>query len=349
MPTDPGPHLPARPDSVSAGRAVRTSGALRVLMAVLVLSTGWTAALQSRVNGSLSVESGSPILTALWSFGSAWLVVTCGFLAPSVRRAGAEVYRAWREGRIAWWQFGGGAIGAVYVAIQAVVVPSLGVALFLISVVAGQTVGALLVDRFGIGSVGPRPLSWARVAWAALAVGGAAVAMSGRLGEIDHPIALIVPVLASVVIGGFVSAQGALNGQVKQESGNFWFAAWVNFTWGTLLIVVIALVTLRGVPDLTQVAGAPWWAYIGGLLGIWFVVMGAIAVKPLGSLVLMLLVIAGQLSGALALDGINPATRALVTPTLVIGVLVTMVAAMGASMPSRPSRPSRPDRTRTSG
>lgn len=308
-------------------------------MALLVFSSGVTAAIQSRSNGTLSVESGSAWATALWSFGSGWVVLTVGFVVPSVRHGMRNVYAGFRAGRIAWWQFAGGIIGGLYVGIQAQVVPALGVALFLIAVVAGQTVGALFVDRFGLGVVSPRPLSWARVAWATLAVGGAALAMSDRLGEIESPLALVAPVLASVAIGVFVSMQGALNGMVRQESKDFWFTAWVNYTWGLAIIAVVALFATGGrLPSFASLSGAPWWAYIGGWLGIWFVVIGAVAVKPLGSLLLMLLVIAGQLLGAVVLDSIVPATRHLVTPTLIVGVLVAMVAAMGASMPQRPRR-----------
>lgn len=309
-----------------------------------VFVSGMASALQSRANGTLAVEMGEPIYAALWSFLSGLVVLTCGFAVPGVRRATARVHRAFRSGQVRWWEFAGGLVGGGFVAVQTFAVPVAGVALFLVSIVAGQSLGALLVERLGIGGAGPRALSWSRVGWAALTVAGATFAMSGRLNSggdesagAAGTAAVLVPVLMAVLIGSLLAFQTALNGHIRAVSRSFWVAAWGNFMWGSALLVGLALAQAAsgGLSEVQHWSGSPWWTYLGGVLGIMFIVAGAVAVRPLGVLTVMLLMISGQLLGALALDLVNPATRHLVTLSLVAGVLITLVAAAGSTLAPR--------------
>ena len=313
----------------------------RALLVAFVFVSGMASALQSRANGTLAVEMGVPVYAALWSFLSGWVVLTVGFVVPGVRRGMVRVHRAFRSGEIRWWEFLGGLVGGGFVAVQTFAVPLAGVALFLVSIVAGQSVGALVVERLGIGGAGPRALSWSRVGWAALTVAGATFAMSGRLGQTGgDAAAVVIPVLLAVGIGSLLAVQTALNGHVRAVSGSFWVAAWGNFMWGSGLLVALAAAqwTAGRLTPALDWSDSPWWTYLGGVLGIVFIIAGAVAVRPLGVLTVMLLMISGQLLGALALDLVNPATQHLVTLSLVIGVLITLVAAAGSSLAPRRRR-----------
>ncbi len=309
----------------------------RALLAAFVFAAGMAGAVQSRANGTLAVEVGVPVYAALWSFFSGLAILTCGFAMAAVRRAAVRLYRAFRRGELRWWEFAGGLVGGGFVGVQTYAVPVAGVALFLVSVVAGQSVGALIVERWGFGGAGPRALSLSRVGWAALTVGGAAFAMSGRIGASGDALAVVLPVLASILIGALVALQTALNGKVRAVGGNFWVAAWGNFMWGSGLLLGMFAVQWAsgGLATVREWSGAPWWAYLGGAVGIIVVVAGAVAVRPLGVLTVMLLMISGQLLGALALDLADPTTRHLVTLSLVVGVLITLGAAFGSALTPR--------------
>ncbi|MDO5699670.1 MAG: DMT family transporter [Dermatophilus congolensis] len=310
----------------------------RAFLVVFVFVGGLASAVQSRANGTLAVEMGVPIYAALWSFVSGWVVLTLGLVVPSVRRAMVRVHRAFRSGEIRWWEFLGGLVGGSFVGVQTFAVPIAGVALFLVAVVAGQSIGALVVERVGLGGAGPGALSWSRVGWASLAVAGAAFAMSGRIGTTGGDVRVVViPVLLAVAVGALQAVQTSLNGHVRAVSRSFWVAGWANFMWGSGLLVGWAAVqavsgSLGPVGDWSD---SPWWTYLGGLMGITFIVAGAVAARPLGVLTVMLLMISGQLLGALALDLASPETRHLVTLSLVIGVTITLVAAAGSSLSSR--------------
>lgn len=63
-----------------------------------------------------------------------------------------------------WWALCGGLIGAFFIVIATVCVPRIGAASFSVAVIAGQLVGALLLDQFGWLGVAQRSLSPARLA-----------------------------------------------------------------------------------------------------------------------------------------------------------------------------------------
>lgn len=71
-----------------------------------------------------------------------------------------------------WWLWVGGVIGALYVAVAASVIPRLGAGGFLVCVVAGQMVAAVLVDHFGLMGLATRPLTVPRIAGVVLMLVG---------------------------------------------------------------------------------------------------------------------------------------------------------------------------------
>ena len=74
----------------------------------------------------------------------------------------------------------------------------------------------------------------------------------------------------------------------------------------------------------------PWWAYVGGLIGIVYVAIGAVVVHHLGVLVATLMTLTGQLVSAVLVDLLDPAARSHVGPQLLAGVVITLGAAVGA-------------------
>ncbi|MBK4995327.1 DMT family transporter [Pseudomonas sp. S37] len=71
-----------------------------------------------------------------------------------------------------WWLWIGGVLGAMYVAGAAALTPKLGAAGFLVLVVAGQIITAVLADHFGVMGLGGKPLSLPRLAGVVLILCG---------------------------------------------------------------------------------------------------------------------------------------------------------------------------------
>jgi transporter family-2 protein len=306
---------------------------------------GGMVALQSHINGRLAVELGAGLtgaaFAALVSFGGGFvlLCLICGFSART-RNGLRRVVTAARNGRLRPWHLIGGSGGALLVAAQGITVATIGVALFTVALVAGQTTSAMVVDKVGIGPAGHRPVTLGRGIGAVLAVLAVGLAVSGRLrGDAAlAPAALLLAALP-LLAGSGAAWQQAVNGRVSVVGGPF-AAAWLNFLVGTALLVLFALSTLAGAADLSA-PPTTWWLYVGGVLGLVFITAAAVLVRVLGVLVFGLSAIAGQVITALLIDLVldDIAVGALT----VAGAALTLVGVAVATLPTRVGRPAPAD------
>ena len=295
------------------------------------MACGVGIASQARINGELSHELGDGVLAALISFGSGLIIVAVALLiAPSARRGLGLVRTALTERRIPWWYAAGGAAGAFLVLSQGLTAAVLGVALFTVSVVAGQTLSGLVLDARGLGSMAAKPVTATRVIGSMLALAAVAYAASAQL-QGDAPIwMMVLPFLAGFGIGW----QQAVNGQIREVSGSAITATFINFVVGTTVLLIATLVhsTWAGWPTVFPTNPL---LYLGGLLGVIFIGAATVIVRITGVLLLGLGTIAGQLIGSLLLDIFAPvAGHALTAPT-VIGTAATLVAVSIAAIPRR--------------
>lgn len=312
------------------------SGTGRAVGVALAIVAGFAAALQSRVNGTLATETGTAFGTAALSFGSGLVLLTLalpfsragrsalGQVATGLRRGGAA-------GGLRWWECLGGLGGAFYVMSQGLTVDALGVAVFTIALVAGQSVSSLVIDRLGLAPGGVRLVTVGRALGPVLTV-VAVVVVSGA-GAATAALGLA---LFPLVAGVLQSFQQALNGRVRAavrpadstaggNDGGVLAATFVSFLVGTAALLVVFGVSLvvDGAP--TGTLPPDLLLYSGGLLGIVFIALQAAVVQRIGVLLLGLGMIAGQVVGALVLDVASPAVAPPGAATYA-GAALTLVA-----------------------
>jgi transporter family-2 protein len=225
-----------------------------------------------------------------------------------------------------------GCIGALFVFAQSFTVGLLGVALFTVAAVTGQTLSGLLVDRMGIGPAGKRPVTGIRLLGSALTVAAVAWAVSPRFSSADSGLQLLVPLLLPVLAGFLMSFQQAMNGTATVHYGTPIAATLVNFIAGAALLWVAWLIKLA-VAGAGNPLPAQWWYYLGGPLGCIFIGIGALLVRSLGVLVTGLGMIAGQLLGSLGLDLILPVPGTVIALPTVLGTFLTLGAIVLATLP----------------
>lgn len=304
-----------------------------VLLAATFIA-GATTAVQARINGQLSSTIGNGLEAAAASFATGlviMVVLTCAI--PSIRRGLVRLPAAIRSGELAWWQLLGGVLGGFFVAVQSATVPTIGVAVFTVGVVAGQIANSLLVDRAGLGPAGHQPITARRLLSAGLAVVAVAIAVSDRFAAQNLS---VIAVVFAVAAGATTAVQAAINGRVSRSAGSPMSAAALNFVFG-LLAVSAALgvtwaVTSRGPSALPH---GPWWLYLGGVTGVVFIVSAAWVVPKIGVLVFALVSISGQLSGAVILDLVTPTSGSEVVWNLFAGVALAFVAVAISALPRR--------------
>ena len=283
----------------------------------MTILAGAAISLQAYVNGRLGKDIGSPTVAAAINnlvalVATLVIVLAIGALPRAIGRLRAL-------GRPPAWHFLGGLGGAALVLVSATAAPEVGVALLTVALVCGSTGGSLPVDAAGIGPAGKRPVTVYRVAGVVLAIGATVISALGARGDLE-PLLLTLALCAGIGM----ALQAAANGQLARETREPFFASLVNVTLGFSALLVVALVALATV-SLDAPPANPLM-YAGGLLGGFVVVVSAAAVQTLGVLRLGLATVAGQTSGALAIDLVVPVPGEAVTAATVIGVAITMAA-----------------------
>ena len=296
---------------------------------------GVAVAVQSRINGELGVRLADGIAAAVISFGLGLLILLVLVPAtPGGRRGLAALRAALRTGSLRPWQCLGGLCGAFLVATQGLTIGTLGVAVFTVAVVAGQSGSSLLVDRAGLGPTGPQPVTPNRLVGAVLTVLAVLLAVGDRLADPGALALALLPMAAGVGIAW----QQAVNGQVRAAAGSAAIATLVNFAVGTvaLLATFAVEVAVRGRPA----GGFPAepWLYLGGPIGIVFIALAAAIVRFTGVLLLGLATIAGQIVGAVLLDLLLPTTASHPGLATLAGAALTMVAVLIAALGPSPRR-----------
>lgn len=298
---------------------------------------GVAVAVQARINGELGQRIDDGLLAALLSFlGGLLLLALVVATRRRMRRGLGRVLAAVRDRRLRPYQLLGGICGAFLVLSQGLTVATIGVAVFTVAVVAGQTASALLVDWAGVGPGGPQALSVRRVGGAVLALVAVVLAVSDRIGASQALWPALLPALSGVgtawqqAVNGRVGAAarddgGALTGMVP--------AALINFVVGALALVLVSAVeiALRGLPR--PLPTQPW-LYLGGPLGVLFIGTAAVIVPITGVLLLGLGTVAGQLVGAVLLDLFLPTSDDHLTATTLIGTALTLVAVAVIALPT---------------
>lgn len=180
----------AAPTLIRAARGTGTAVAVGIGVAVAV---------QARINGELGQRINDGIVAALLSFlGGLLLLALVAVTRRRMRRGLSRVVEAVRHRRLRPYQTLGGVCGAFLVVCQGLTIAAIGVAVFTVAVVAGQTVSALLVDRAGAGPSGSQAFSVRRITGAVLALAAVVLAVSSRIGTSQALWAALLPALAGV-------------------------------------------------------------------------------------------------------------------------------------------------------
>jgi transporter family-2 protein len=289
---------------------------------LLAALSGAMIALQARANGELSHRLNNGLQAALVSFGSGLLIIFVITLFNSKIKEGIKnLRRAVANKEIARWKLFAGALGGSFVAIQTQIVPLIGVAIYSVASIAGQTAMSLIVDRIGLTGGGKKLISPRRVSAAVLTVLAVLVSVWDR---IDANNLSMLAVTAGGIAGAIVGVQRALNGQINEYSHQSFTTSLLNFATGTSFLVILIVVgILLGRNELSPLPSGPWWIYTGGVIGVIYIAFTSTIVQHLGVLTFTLFSVGGQLVGSLVIDLVSPTEGVSVSAYLVTGIVMT--------------------------
>jgi len=308
---------------------------------LLAALSGLMIALQARANGELSHRLNNGLEAALVSFGSGLIIIAViAVFNPSIKEGISNLRRAVANKEIAQWKLLAGALGGGFVAIQTQIVPLIGVAIYSVASIAGQTAVSLVVDRIGLTGGGKKLISGRRVAAAVLTVLAVFVSVFDR---IDAKNLSLFAVVLGCIAGAVVGVQRALNGQINEHSRQSFTTSLLNFITGTSLLVILILGgVLIGKIELVPLPAGPWWIYTGGTIGIIYIAFTSTIVQHLGVLTFTLFSVGGQLVASLVIDLISPTNGVNVSAYLVTGIVMTYLGVIaGGASSSRVQKPKR--------
>ena len=308
---------------------------------LLAALSGLMIALQARANGELSQRLNNGLEAALVSFGSGLIIIAViAVFNPAIKEGLKNLRSAVANKEIAQWKLFAGALGGSFVAIQTHIVPLIGVAIYSVASIAGQTAISLVVDRIGMTGGGKKLISKRRVAAAVLTVLAVFVSVFDR---IDAKNLSLFAVVLGCIAGAVVGVQRALNGQINEHSHQSFTTSLLNFITGTSLLVILILGgVLIGKIELVPLPAGPWWMYTGGVIGVIYVAFTSTIVQHLGVLTFTLFSVGGQLVASLVIDLISPTNGVDVSAYLVTGIVMTYLGVIaGGVNSSRVQKPKR--------
>jgi len=308
---------------------------------LLAALSGAMIAVQARVNGELSHQLNNGLQAAFVSFGSGLLIIL--LITPfssQIKEGIVNLRSAVTKKEIARWKLLAGALGGSFVAIQTQIVPLIGVAIYSVASIAGQTAMSLIVDRIGLTGGGKKLISPRRVLAAVLTVIAVLVSVWDR---IDANNLSMFAVTAGGIAGAIVGVQRALNGQINEHSHQSFTTSLLNFITGTsFLMVLIAIGLVIGRNELSPLPSSPWWIYTGGVIGVIYIAFTSTIVQHLGVLNFTLFSVGGQLVGSLIIDLVPPTKGVSVSAYLVTGIVMTyagvIAGGVGSSRVKKPQR-----------
>lgn len=301
------------------------------LATAATLAAGAAVAVQTSVNGHVSLDTGSPVLATAVNHGSALAIALIVALAMGALPRAARSLKARRSEIKRWW-FLGGLMGFVAVLAIITVTPEVGVVAVGVAITLGQLIGSVIADSFNLGPGGKRRLNVLRTVGLGVAV---VAVLVGAIGRFDVSNALVIPIV--VVAGVIIAIQQAANGWLVVVTGEFAAMSVINFLTSGVFVGLALVVSLFVHP--VDFGSLPPWAPLGGLLGAVIGVVTALTVRTIGVLSAILCIAAGQAIASVLLDLVVPVDALGLTPTAVIGAVLAVaavgIAGLGAAAAAR--------------
>ena len=141
--------------------------ATSLILPLLALLAGVSAVTQATLNARLRSGLASWSWAAFTSYSVGTVAILIVIFVQRAPRPSITMVAA-----VPWWAWAGGYLGVVYIVLSIVLLQRLGASTVMAFVVAGQMLGALAFDQFGLMGLERLPAAPLRLAGALLLVGG---------------------------------------------------------------------------------------------------------------------------------------------------------------------------------
>ncbi|MGE8077745.1 DMT family transporter [Peribacillus loiseleuriae] len=301
---------------------------------LLAISVGAIFAVQTAINAQLRKFVISPFLASMISFAVGVIFLTITILI-SGSPLGIPLDLFLSQPIFIWL---GGIGGAIALTTNILLFPKLGSVQTSIMPILGMTLMSMLIDNYGWFNSIQYSFGLNRIFGVLLVLIGVflAIAIQDKQNEqhtsqtnkknmLNQWIWRIVGIMAGMLL----AIQIAINGQLGKVLHSSSHAALVSFFVGTITLIIIVGIMDRSYTNIKEPIkqSAPWWIWIGGILGGSYVLINVYLVDQIGNGQTVILALFGQITGSLMVEqfGLLNSLKNRVKPIQIFGLIV-MVA-----------------------
>ena len=132
----------------------------------------------------------------------------------------------------------------------------------------------------------------------------------------------------AVVAGAFLPLQAGVNATLARFVGGPVRASFVSFGIGALVLLAVVVLFYRS--EHSRVGHAPWWAWVGGALGAFYVTSTVVVPPRVGAAAFFGILVAAQLVTSVLADqfGWLAFEQRSITPLRALGVVLLVAGAV---------------------
>jgi transporter family-2 protein len=109
-------------------------------------------------------------------------------------------------------------------------------------------------------------------------------------------------ILLALVAGFCLPTQAGVNARLNLLTHSTVLTATISFAVGTIVLAAYAMFLKTPLPAVESLTRSPWWIWVGGIIGAFFVASTIILAPRLGAGAMVAGVVAGQMLASMVLD-----------------------------------------------
>ena len=266
------------------------------------IGVGAIVPVQTAVNTRLRADVRDPVVTALYSF-----LVGTGVLVPVAwLLTGRPLPELSLLVDAPLWLFLGGPFGVAFIVGNILLFPQIGSVHTVIMPIVGQVLMGLLIDHFGLFGYDVLPVSPLRVLGALIVLVSTTIVLDigrGRLWEGNaQGIAAVAWRGFGIAIGMGSATQTAVNGRLGAVIESPMHAGLISLMIGVAVLFLLSISLPGRSRVFRPIPRGPWWKWLGGVLGAFFVVGGALFAPILGTGLMVIAALSGTITAGQLLE-----------------------------------------------
>ena len=299
-----------------------------MLYLLIALVLGFCTPLQTAANSRMRQLVNSAPLATLISFAVSTLVLVIVALITSTTLIPSQ--QALHDAP--WWSWFIGIIPLITITIVIHLFKEIGQLQAMVIPMFSQLIFSLCIDHFGWFGARMMPLGWQRAIGALLLIVGVTMvviiprlesnskAETGGLRQVMWQLAAVLSGCLSAVVGAILASLGQVIGSAIQ-------ATTVLFAIATVVMIVFCCCNASVIKmRMAFTTDAPWWMWMGGILGAVIVFGNAWLIPIIGVSVFMMTLLIGQLLLSLLMErhGWLGAPKKHISWTQLAGILIML-------------------------